>query len=65
MNRAYLFPGQGFQYVGMGKSVYESSPLARDYFEAANEMLGYRITDFMFHYIVRYKMDERHQTEME
>ncbi len=44
-----MFPGQGFQYVGMGKSVYESSPLARDYFEAANEMLGYRITDFMFH----------------
>lgn len=49
MNRAYLFPGQGFQYVGMGKSVYESSPLARDYFEAANDLLGYRITDIMFH----------------
>lgn len=48
MNRAYLFPGQGFQYVGMGKTIYDSSPLARDYFEAANELLGYRITDFMF-----------------
>ena len=49
MNRAYLFPGQGFQYVGMGKTVYDSSPLARDYFEAANDLLGYRITDIMFH----------------
>lgn len=49
MNRAYLFPGQGFQYVGMGKSLYDSSPLARDYFEAANDLLGYRITDIMFH----------------
>ncbi|MEO6168992.1 MAG: ACP S-malonyltransferase [Chitinophagales bacterium] len=49
MNRAYLFPGQGFQYVGMGKAVYDSSPLARDYFEAANDLLGYRITDIMFH----------------
>ncbi|MEP7128430.1 MAG: ACP S-malonyltransferase [Chitinophagales bacterium] len=49
MNRAYLFPGQGFQYVGMGKSLYDGSPLARDYFEAANDLLGYRITDLMFY----------------
>lgn len=48
MKKAYLFPGQGFQYIGMGKHLYDSSPIARDYFERANELLGYRITDFMF-----------------
>lgn len=46
--RAYIFPGQGAQFTGMGKDLYENSPLAREYFEKANEILGYRITDLMF-----------------
>jgi [acyl-carrier-protein] S-malonyltransferase len=45
---AYVFPGQGAQFVGMGKDLYENSPLAKDLFEKANEILGYRITDIMF-----------------
>jgi len=48
VKKAYLFPGQGFQYVGMGKKLYEASPIARHYFELANQLLGYRITDIMF-----------------
>lgn len=47
--KAYLYPGQGFQYVGMGMKLYQESSLARDLFEYANELLGYRITDIMFH----------------
>lgn len=46
--RAYVFPGQGAQFVGMGKDLYENFPVAKEYFEKANEILGYRITDLMF-----------------
>ncbi|HBC21777.1 MAG TPA: [acyl-carrier-protein] S-malonyltransferase [Porphyromonadaceae bacterium] len=46
--KAFVFPGQGAQFVGMGKDLYESSSLAHDMFEKANEVLGFRITDLMF-----------------
>lgn len=46
--KAYVFPGQGAQFVGMGKDLYENHPIAKDYFEKANEILGFRITDIMF-----------------
>lgn len=45
---AYIFPGQGAQYVGMGMDLYEKSPLAKDLFETANSILGFSITDIMF-----------------
>ena len=46
--KAYVFPGQGAQFVGMGKDLYDNSPLAKDLFEKANQILGFRITDLMF-----------------
>jgi [acyl-carrier-protein] S-malonyltransferase len=46
--KAYVFPGQGAQFVGMGKDLYEQSPEAKSLFEKANEILGFNITDIMF-----------------
>ncbi len=46
--KAYIFPGQGAQFTGMGKDLYENSALAAALFEKANEILGFRITDIMF-----------------
>jgi len=46
--KAYVFPGQGAQFSGMGKNLYEQSPEAHELFEKANEILGFRITDIMF-----------------
>ena len=48
MKKAYLFPGQGSQFKGMGKDLYESSPLAKELFEKGNSILGFRITYIMF-----------------
>lgn len=45
---AFVFPGQGAQFVGMGKDLYEKHPIAKDLFEKANEILGFKITDIMF-----------------
>ena len=45
---AYIFPGQGAQFSGMGLDLYEASPLAQEYFEKANDILGFNITDIMF-----------------
>ena len=48
MSKAYVFPGQGAQFVGMGKDLYESNQRAKLFFDKANEVLGYQITDIMF-----------------
>ena len=46
--KAYIFPGQGAQFTGMGLDLYEKSPLAQELFEKANDILGFSITDVMF-----------------
>ena len=48
MKKAYVFPGQGSQFPGMAKELYEKSPKAKEMLETANEILGFRITDIMF-----------------
>ena len=46
--KAFVFPGQGSQFVGMGKDLYDNNPLAKELFDKADEILGFKITDIMF-----------------
>jgi len=46
--KAYIFPGQGAQFVGMGKDIYDSNPVAKKLFDSANDILEFKITDIMF-----------------
>ena len=46
--KAYVFPGQGAQFVGMGKDLYDNNPKAKALFDEADQILGYKITDVMF-----------------
>lgn len=48
MKHAYIFPGQGSQFRGMGKSLYENNAAAKDLFEQANDIIGFRISDLLF-----------------
>ena len=48
MKKAYIFPGQGSQFPGMGKDLYQNSPVAKEFFDKANSILGFNITDIMF-----------------
>jgi [acyl-carrier-protein] S-malonyltransferase len=51
--KAYVFPGQGSQFKGMGQDLYESSPVAKELFDKANQILGFEITKIMFEVLTK------------